>query len=192
LTQDKSEQPPSIVDDTEKREDLFFELAKRRYNEELERRRELDSKTGNLISHVTIITGVIIGLGTFSIAANISDLRQSIPYYSGISLLLGSIISSLTIAKARPYESTPSIDGLRELKADKERNNSAIIEALTEEMFDVVKINKRENDIKASRMNKSWWLLVAGLILLVGYTVVIGSQGMLVIPITNNTSTLQS
>jgi hypothetical protein len=191
LSKKNAQQPPA-ADNGEKREILFFELTKRRYDEELERRRELDSKAGNLIAHVTIITGVIIGLGTFSIVGNISDPWHYVPYYSGIILLLASIISSLIAARVRAYESSPAIPGLRELREEEGRNYISIIEELIDEMSKAVVINKGENDRKAFRISISWWFLIVGLISLFVYTAVIGSQGILVVPITNSTSTLQN
>jgi hypothetical protein len=48
-----------------KKQEFLLELLKRYYNDESERRKGLDDKAGKLIGYATIVTGLIIGLGTF-------------------------------------------------------------------------------------------------------------------------------
>ena len=50
----------------------FFKLVKRLYDEGFKTKRVLDDKGSNLIGYITIVTGLLIGLGTFSIFDKLS------------------------------------------------------------------------------------------------------------------------
>ena len=47
-----------------KEEEFILELAKKRYDNALSRWASLDNKASNLIGYVTIVTGLLIGIGT--------------------------------------------------------------------------------------------------------------------------------
>ena len=74
--------PPNINDNNntenekfKKKDELIFEILKRRYDSAIQRRHFLDDKASNLIGYITIITGIIIiiGLGTFGILEKITN-----------------------------------------------------------------------------------------------------------------------
>lgn len=75
------------------KEELLLDIVKRRYDAELQRTKDLDTKAGNLIGYVTIVTGLIVGLGTFSILEKLSFPQYYIPYLLGVGALLFSIIT---------------------------------------------------------------------------------------------------
>lgn len=64
-----------------------LDLVQKRYDHEWDRARDLDGKAGHLLGYVTIITGLILGLGAFSIVE-----RLFIPYFAGIASLLFSTV----------------------------------------------------------------------------------------------------
>lgn len=53
-----------------------LDLVQKRYDHEWDRARDLDGKAGHLLGYVTIITGLILGLGAFSIVERLYTLSH--------------------------------------------------------------------------------------------------------------------
>jgi hypothetical protein len=94
------------------KEELLLSLTQRLYDAEVQRTKELDQKAGSLIGYVTIVTGLLIGLGTFSIPKLLASPLFFLLYILGIGLLLASIVSSLAAIRLRKWYSSPTIEDL--------------------------------------------------------------------------------
>jgi hypothetical protein len=110
-----------------KKEELLLDLVRKRYDLELQASRDLDSKAGNLIGYITIVTALIVGLGTFSILDKLSEPKYFIPYFVGIAALLFSIIISLFAIKTRKFYSSPAITDLSDYYNDINMNYKSVI-----------------------------------------------------------------
>src|SRR5438093_3269996 len=100
-------------DDGAKKDEIIFELVKRIYDEGFETKRTLDDKGSNLIGYVTIVTGLLIGLGTFNIFDELSLPQYYIPYFVGIGLFLATIVFSMLTVRVKEYEFVPTVGDVR-------------------------------------------------------------------------------
>jgi hypothetical protein len=100
---------PSNNDDARRTDELVFNLIAKQYDNQVQRRRDLDSKAGSLIGYVTIVTGLLIGLGTFSILGSLSKPQFYLPYFMGIASLIASIVFSLLAVIIRKWTAVPDV-----------------------------------------------------------------------------------
>lgn len=155
------------------KEKQLFELIKRRYDLELQRARDFDSKAGNLIGYVTIITGLLLGIGTFDILDKTTKPEYYLPYFIGIGLLLLSMCSSLTVLKLKKYNIEPNIIDLKNYVNNIDDNTNfdtwtIIVRSLTAMQKAIIKVTNN-NSNKAFKLKISWYLLVAGIALILIY-----------------------
>jgi hypothetical protein len=75
---------PVLSEDEKDKHDIVFDLMQKRFDYEMQRISDLDDKAGNLIGYTTIVTGLIVGLGTFDILDKLSRPEFYIPYFGGI------------------------------------------------------------------------------------------------------------
>jgi hypothetical protein len=166
--------------DRYKKEEVLLDLVKRLYDAEWQRTKDLDSKAGSLIGYVTIVTGLIIGLGTFSILDKLSLPVFYVPYFIGISALLLSIVISLFAIKVTTWEFSPRIEDLEEYYKDPKRVYKSVIVTVLFHISQAVKINFNINQSKATRISLSWICLVIGIGSMVVYAgifvAMVGSQ----------------
>jgi hypothetical protein len=160
----------------DKRE-LILDLVKRWYDSEWQRSRDLDSKAGNLIGYVTIVTGLIIGLGTFSILDKLSSPQYYVPYFFGISALLSSIILSLLAVKVRSWKFSPPIENLESYLKDNNRTSESISLTASFYIIGAVSNNFKTNESKARIISWSWISLVVGISFLVIFAGVFAAIG---------------
>lgn len=131
--------------------------------------KDLDGKAGNLIGYVTIVTGLIIGLGTFSILEKLSQPQYYVPYFIGIAALLASIIISLLAIRIRSWYSTPVIEDLEDYLKDNNMDYKSVVIQVALPMIYALKQNFTINQCKARLIYWSWMCLVIGIALLVIY-----------------------
>jgi hypothetical protein len=87
----------------------LFDYVQKRYDLELQGIKDLDSKAGNLIGYVGIVTSLILGLGTFGLLSNITRIDYFILYFGGVIAFSLSIISSLLATKIRTFQFRPLV-----------------------------------------------------------------------------------
>ncbi len=85
-------EPKKSVED---RDDLVFELIKRRWDSISQHTSTLDTKAASLIGFVSIVVGLLVGGGTFEVSEIASLYFLYIPYFASIAFLLSSIIFGL-------------------------------------------------------------------------------------------------
>jgi hypothetical protein len=151
------------ADGKNNRYELILDLVKRDYDGEKQRTRDLDSKAGSLIGYVTIVTGLIIGLGTFSILEKLSSPYHYLPFFIGIASLLLSIIMSLIAIMVRKFESSPTNEQLEVFFNEREMNYERIAAQVIPSMIGIANRNSKHNDNKAIWISASWICLVIGI-----------------------------
>jgi hypothetical protein len=151
-------------EDDEKKEETLFDLVKRRYDSEWERLKGLDDKAGNLIGYVSIVTGLLLGLGIFEIVDKLTKPVYYLSYFGGIILLLSSIILSMIAIKVREWSIAPKIDTVQSMLKDEDYNNGTVLREGIEQMGNIVKENEDAINKKANWVELSWYCLIGGLI----------------------------
>jgi hypothetical protein len=159
-------------DDDKSKDELIFDLVKRRYDNESDRRKDLDEKAGNLIGYVTIVTGLLVGLGTFDILDKLSKPQYFIPYFVGIALLLTSIISSLISIRLAKWSVVPKYEDLESMMNDPQYEYRTVIRRTCLAMGRAIKTNRINNNEKVKWTKRSWLCLILGLILVLIYVVI--------------------
>jgi Matrixin len=165
--------PPQGADDytqNEKdNENKLLELAEKRYDYELQRSKDLDSKAGNLIGYVGIVTSLIIGLGTFDLVGRLSTTLYYVLYFGGITALAASIFFSVWAIKVRKFTYKPS---QAEIKYFYERPSTPfriLLRINIEGMTKASGNNWQVNNSKAIWILISLICFIAGIILLLSY-----------------------
>jgi hypothetical protein len=101
-----------------KRDDLIFELIKRRIDSEGQRINSLDTKAGNLVGYVSVLVGLLLGGGSllsggaiFKTSSVLLSSNHIVPfiYFVGVAFLLVSIDCSLTALKVRRWIAVPNV-----------------------------------------------------------------------------------
>jgi hypothetical protein len=174
----KSKLNVTNIEENDKRKDeIIFELVRKEYESQLQRRKDMDSKAGSLIGYVTVVTGIIIGLGTFSILEKLSKPEYYIPYFAGISLLLSSIVISLIATRVTSWGIAPDVKKIEEAMKEHVFTYRSIIRRVAIDMVDAVINNHEQNQNKARWIVRSWYCLIAGLILIVIYAAIFTISG---------------
>ena len=145
------------------RDDLIFDLIKRRYDTENNRITNLDSKAASLIGFVSVVVGLVVGGGTFKISIISAYFHLFITYFTGIGVLLSSIFCGLMAYKERKFLVAPNIQTLVKKYKDKPysttlRKNAMAMDAAIQDM-------ERTNKRKANYITVSWILLIAGFVI---------------------------
>jgi hypothetical protein len=94
------------------RDQLIFDLIKRRYDSELEINNSFDTKASSLVGFVSILIGLLFVNGTFELSVITSNPILSTSYFLGTSLLVGSIIFSLLAFRIRRFIIVPDVSQL--------------------------------------------------------------------------------
>jgi hypothetical protein len=155
--------------------EAIFDLVKRRYDFELQRTNDLDSKAGSLIGYVTIVTGLLIGLGTFDLLNKLSRPEYFIPYFSGITSLVFSMIASLVAVRVIKYNIEPKLYDLERFLDNIDNADwkyVTIIRQSIRPFIDAVTNTKTINNSKAFWITAGWISLVIGLILMISYSAI--------------------
>ena len=166
-----SEEPAE--NDAVKKDEIIHELVKRIADYEFDIKQILDDKGSNLIGYVTIVTGLLIGLGTFDIFDKLSRPEYFIPYFVGIALLIATIIFSMLSVRVREYRYVPVMEDLRRVMDDDQWTSRTVIRQFNTNAMDAVEEYHASNERKATWITFSWGCLVSGLILITLYVIII-------------------
>jgi cytochrome c biogenesis protein CcdA len=150
--------------DAEKqRDDLIFDLIKRRYDGEIERINNLDNKAGNLIGLTGVIAGFLLGASTLTASTLSRNAILSIIYFIGIGILLVSIGLALWSVRVRKWAAVPDVATLLEKYTN--LSYSEVLQSNAGEMKKAVEKAEIQNEQKAKLIGLSWYLLISGLTL---------------------------
>lgn len=145
------------------RDDLIFDLIKRRYDDVLKDINALDTKSASLIGFVSVVAGLIIGGGTFDISAIAESYILYIPYFLSIGFLIASILFGLKAFRQRNYAVAPNVEVLLKRYTKQNILYSDVLRTSSTAMVEAINIIEKSNRKKADDINRSWVLLIIGL-----------------------------
>jgi phosphotransferase system glucose/maltose/N-acetylglucosamine-specific IIC component len=154
-----------ITKSVETRDDLIFELIKRRYDGVLTDINSLDTKSASLIGFVSVVAGLIIGGGTFDISAIAKSYAFYIPYFLAIGFLIASILFGLKAFRQRNHPVVPNVEVLLKNYTKPNVLYSHVLQASGSEMVKAIRLIEKSNRQKADDINRSWVLLIIGLVI---------------------------
>lgn len=97
-----------------KRDQLIYELIKRRLDNERQRINDLDGKASNLVGFVSVVVSILLGSALFELRSLSSNLPVSILFFMGIGGLLLSIGLALAGFRIRRWTDVPEVQHLIE------------------------------------------------------------------------------
>jgi hypothetical protein len=150
-------------DEEKQRDDLIFDLIKRRYDGEVEKINNLDNKAGSLIGLTGVIIGFLLGASTIAPSKFLMDNILSIAYFVGIGILLTSIGFALWSVRIRKWTMVPDVAVL--LRKYTNSLYSDVLQRNAVEMAKAVEKAEVQNEQKAKLIEISWYLLISGLTL---------------------------
>ena len=158
------------------RDQLIFELIKRRLDGEWQRLRDLDDKASNLIGFVSVATGVLLGTGMLGLVTldTINPLAAFF-FFAGTGLLITSIIFSLYGFKIRDWHDAPDVNYL--VQEYKSKPYTQVLRRVAGEMKKVVVEMEIKLNEKAHYISIAWYLLIAGLILVFIFVLIMVNSG---------------
>lgn len=158
------ENSPKITACDEEKFKMLLDLVQKRYDLEIERLNNFESKANNLTGYISLIVGLLVGLGSFEMAEKMDKPHFFIPYFIGIVLLLTSFVFSLYASKIRTGDFFLNTQAMIEKYTDLE---IAYLTALSRILGTVTKLSSniaKLNEKKANNIDKSWYFLIGGLI----------------------------
>jgi hypothetical protein len=153
----------------QKRDELIFELIKRRFDYEFTRTNNLDGKAHNSVGYVGAIVALLLGTGSLLTGAEAFKypIQHSSPtliiYFVGIATLLISIGLALGALKVRKWAMAPDVEVL--IKKYTVLPYSEVLKRNAGEMAKVVNDTKTLNHYKAKLIDISWYFLISGLLI---------------------------
>lgn len=148
----------------EDRDDLIFELIKRRYDSEMDKIASLDNKSASLIGFVSVVVGLIVGGGSFKFSIIASELYLSVPYFFSVGSLLFSIFMGLRAFRNRNWLVAPNVVELLINKTQPNVSYSQVLQETGNVMVDAIIDATDKNRARADNINRSWIALIAGLL----------------------------
>lgn len=165
VTQEKTEEIEEYDDNTDtfeiKRDELMFDLIKRRFDSEISRWDGLDTKAGSLIGFVSIVTSLTLAAGSFSLQDVLNNTQVLIAFFVGIGFLLTSITFSLLCVKVRKAPTVPNTERLISGYQDKSYRETLLRNGA--QMSEAVRKLEGLNNKKAKWIRYSWTLFVIAL-----------------------------
>jgi hypothetical protein len=157
-----------------KTRELILDSVKERFNLELERKQDLDSKANNLIGFVAIILSLISGFGLTTLTNDtLPKLEPTWYYVTKISpiftfvivymLLFFSVLFVLKALQIKNYSYVPNAFNL--IGAFENSNEDDVCQALYDEFAISIKTNSLKNDKEAFDIRKSIYFLLLALLL---------------------------
>jgi hypothetical protein len=162
---------------------MIVEFIKRRYDAEIEKITNLDGKANNLIGFVAVVVGLIVGGGAFKISIIAAHIELWSPFFGGIALLLLSIFFALFLSRIRNWAEAPDFNTLFTVLTSPDQydptlyNYQNVLKANAQAMIDATTNNVSTNKQKISHLDKSWWLLIFGLVLVGIFLGIFASSG---------------
>ena len=153
------------------RDDLILDLIKRRYDSELQRINDLDSKANNMTGYVSIVISLLIGTGTFGVFGKLSISIYYIPYIIGIILLAVSFLFSLSAIAIRNYNFVPNPQFLIDNYLT--RKSRFVTRKVMATMSSAISEIGEQNEDKALKITFGWGFLIAGLIAIMIFALII-------------------
>ena len=154
-------------EETEKRDQLIYELIADRFRLEWQRTNDLDGKASGIIGFVGIIVSLAAGLGGFLL----KEIPRTCDFYIhlcalfllGIIFLMCSILCGLKAYYLKAWKVVPDPEYLIEEYAKKDRSRIDILRIVSAEISDAVTKNKLTNDEKAKFIRYGFISLVLGI-----------------------------
>lgn len=171
------------IDVDQARDNLIFDLIKRRFDAEGERTSSLDGKAGNLVGYVSVVVGLLLGGGGLFSGGAIfkssllvsSSHGNSLIYFIGVALLLGSIGLSLTALKVRRWITVPNVQTL--ISDYITLPYSEVLQRNAVEMANAVSNAEKQNNSKGKLIEWSWYLLISGLSIVFAAVLILSISG---------------
>lgn len=154
------------------RDTRILDLVEKRYNYELQRLKDLDSKAHNLIGYVSGITTLILAIGAFKFLDNLLAQGYSALYFIGIIALISSLISSLIAMVVRKFQLRPNYDDIKYFFISSKTTEMSVIRNTINEMNDASHKNHMINNQKGLCILIGNLLLIIGIVFLLSYTLV--------------------
>ena len=161
--------PNSYTQNEKENENKLFDLAEKRYNFELQRIKDLDSKAGNLVGYVGIVTSLIIGLGTFNLLGKLSTPGYYALYFGGIIALASSIFFSVWAIKVRKFRFNPQRSDIMHFYNNPSIEYRILLRTNIFEMSKAFYENWETNNKKGMWILISLICFIAGILLLLSY-----------------------
>ena len=155
-------------EETEKRDQLIYELIADRFRLEWQRTNDLDGKASSVIGFVGIILSLEAGLGGFLL----KEISRTSECYAllcflfllGIIFLMCSILCGLKVYYVKVWKVVPDPEHLIEEYAKKEdRSRIDILRIVSKEIADSIKHNEETNNEKVKFIKCSFIFLVSGI-----------------------------
>jgi hypothetical protein len=144
------------------RNSLLLDLVKSRYDDEVQRIRDLDSKANNMTGYVSIVISLFIGAGTFGVLGGLPSFTYYIiPYLIGLLLLTVSFLFALSAIAIRRYKFVPRPETL--IRNYLNKSPRIITLTMLANLSDAVTQISEMNEVKALKIIFSWAFLLAGI-----------------------------
>jgi len=154
--------------------DIIYNAVIRRFDLEIDRKKELDNKANNLVGFIGIIASLITGFGGTYLKIprieewNLDSLRLLSPIISFALVLMFMLLSFVFVFQAiqiKRFTYVPHAFNLIGAYSDTER--LTITQHLCDEYAVAIGDNGEVNDRKASNIKKAIWSLSFGLFTLI-------------------------
>jgi hypothetical protein len=158
------------------RDNLIFDLIKRRYDNEWQRINNLDSKANNLVGYISLVTGFLLGSATFAMSsALICRPVLSSVYFSGIGILIVSIVLALLASKVRMWPNVPNVKFL--LESYTAEPYDVVLKTNAATMAEAISEIEVQNNKKALYISRCWYFLIGGLVLVLIFVILFTLSG---------------
>jgi hypothetical protein len=165
IGQDSSSNEP----EDKERDQLIFDLIKRRYDHELEVNNSYGTKASSLVGFVSILIGLLFVSGTFELSVIMANPTLLIPYFVGTACLIGSIIFGLLAFKIRRFIIVPDITHLLTYHSD--APYLEVLRKIGATMQEALADIEEKNAEKSKYISISWYFLMGGILILFGFLI---------------------
>ncbi|MGQ0772111.1 MAG: hypothetical protein ACT4NT_05005 [Nitrososphaerota archaeon] len=146
------------------RDELIFDLIKRRLDEEWQRLQNIDNKASSLVGFLAVAVSFLLGsafLGFFEYDK--SDKQIALIFIIGVGMLILSIVFALYGFKVRNWVAVPDVSKL--LKDYTTKPYDFVLKKNAATMAQAVMELEVKIDKKAKHLNCAWYSTIVGLIL---------------------------
>lgn len=170
-----------LMEDKENQEsdtELCFSIIKDAYNQSFKNKENLDGKAEKIIIFSGIIVSLYSGIGGIILqAAPEKEYIYLNKYYIlliilmiGLSLLIAAIIFALKAYKPESWQIVPDPRTFLEKYAKSKKTKEEILGPLTSTMVKTIEYNKGNIKAKVENIDKSFKLLIAGIVTSIIFT----------------------